>query len=418
MLNYLLTHANWADCFARFLAARFPEHFTRAFVSEVLRLGLSDCEDLGGLVFLECHDLVSHGGELNDTPWNGLCIGLASDWQGAPARDASRSSILDQRAFSPSPQPSTTVSEPVLRRLIDELSPDEALVLHLTVFEGRAPRDIAGTLGVSLATVYRRLNAARTRSYEARWLSAGAHWLVPSRLRLQRALRYVFDEDEFLSPFGLRSLSRVHKDHPYICTPCGTPQRVDYEPGEAATGLFGGNSNWRGPIWLPINYLFVEAMERYHHFYGDTLRVECPTGSGRLMNLREVARELTARLARCSAPTSRAAAPVTAGSPLDGRSPLARSHSLLRVFSRRHRPRARRQPSDGLDGAGHAAAQRLLHVEGFRRRLGRRPAPAGLKPPSWRRDAAGLGAWGGEVVEWPNGFATFPAELAIGFTQR
>ena len=74
--------------------------------------------------------------------------------------------------------------------------------------------------------------------------------------------------------------------------------RVDYEPGDATTALFGGNSNWRGPIWLPVNYLLVEAMERYHHFYGDTLRVECPTGSGRLMNLQEVARELAARLVR------------------------------------------------------------------------------------------------------------------------
>ena len=125
---------------------------------------------------------------------------------------------------------------------------------------------------------------------------------IPSRERLVRMLRYVLDENEFLSPFGVRSLSRIHKDRPYICTPCGSPQRVDYEPGEAATGLFGGNSNWRGPIWLPLNYLLVEALERYHHFYGDTLRVECPTGSGRLMNLREVARELTARLARIFRP--------------------------------------------------------------------------------------------------------------------
>ena len=75
-------------------------------------------------------------------------------------------------------------------------------------------------------------------------------------------------------------------------------QRVDYEPGESMTALFGGNSNWRGPIWMPVNYLLVEALERYHHFYGDKLRVECPTGSGRLMNLREVARELARRLAQ------------------------------------------------------------------------------------------------------------------------
>ena len=121
---------------------------------------------------------------------------------------------------------------------------------------------------------------------------------IPSRPRLERILRYVLDENEFLSPFGVRSLSRVHKDRPYTCSAGGTPQRVDYEPGDATTALFGGNSNWRGPVWLPVNYLLVEALERYHHFYGDTLRVECPTGSGRLMNLQEVARELAARLAR------------------------------------------------------------------------------------------------------------------------
>jgi hypothetical protein len=121
---------------------------------------------------------------------------------------------------------------------------------------------------------------------------------IPSRPRLERILRYVLDEDEFLSPFGVRSLSRVHKDRPYTCSAGGAPQRVDYEPGDATTTLFGGNSNWRGPIWLAVNYLLVEALERYHHFYGDALRVECPTRSGRLMNLQEVARELAARLAR------------------------------------------------------------------------------------------------------------------------
>jgi hypothetical protein len=121
---------------------------------------------------------------------------------------------------------------------------------------------------------------------------------IPSRQRLERILRYVLDENEFLSPFGIRSLSRIHKDRPYTCSPGGVVQRVDYEPGDATTGLFGGNSNWRGPIWLPMNYLLVEALERYHHFYGDTLRVECPTGSGRFMNLQGVARELATRLVR------------------------------------------------------------------------------------------------------------------------
>ncbi|MEN6451642.1 MAG: glucosidase [Thermoguttaceae bacterium] len=125
---------------------------------------------------------------------------------------------------------------------------------------------------------------------------------IPSRPRLERVLRYLLDESEFLSPFGVRSLSRVHKDHPYVCSPGGVPQRVDYEPAEATTSLYGGNSNWRGPVWLPVNYLLIEALERYHHFYGDALQVECPTGSGRLMNLRDVGRELALRVTRIFRP--------------------------------------------------------------------------------------------------------------------
>ena len=125
---------------------------------------------------------------------------------------------------------------------------------------------------------------------------------IPSRERLERVLRYLLDEKEFLSPYGIRSLSRIHKDRPYTFRVNDEEYRVDYEPGESTTGLFGGNSNWRGPIWFPINYLLIEALERYHHYYGDGLRVECPTGSGVTMNLKEVAQELSARLARIFLP--------------------------------------------------------------------------------------------------------------------
>jgi hypothetical protein len=121
---------------------------------------------------------------------------------------------------------------------------------------------------------------------------------IPSRERLVRVLRYVLDEEEFLSPHGVRSLSRVHQRQPFVFPVGGETYAVGYEPGESRTGLFGGNSNWRGPIWFPLNYLLIEALEKYHHFYRDTLRVECPTGSGRLMNLDEVAQELRLRLAR------------------------------------------------------------------------------------------------------------------------
>ena len=96
---------------------------------------------------------------------------------------------------------------------------------------------------------------------------------IPSRERLERVLRYMLDENEFLSPYGIRSVSKFHEQHPYVFRVGNEEYRVDYIPGESNTGLFGGNSNWRGPIWFPINYLLVEALERYHHFYGNDLRV-------------------------------------------------------------------------------------------------------------------------------------------------
>jgi hypothetical protein len=120
---------------------------------------------------------------------------------------------------------------------------------------------------------------------------------IPSRERLVRVLAYLLDEREFLSPHGVRSLSMMHREHPYVFRANGAEYRVDYTPAESNSGLFGGNSNWRGPVWFPLNYLIVEALERYHYFYGDSLTVECPTGSGRFMNLKEVARELARRLA-------------------------------------------------------------------------------------------------------------------------
>ena len=120
---------------------------------------------------------------------------------------------------------------------------------------------------------------------------------IPGRDRLVRVLRYLLDEREFLSPHGIRSVSRVHHEAPYEIDVHGEIHRVDYAPAEGTSGLFGGNSNWRGPVWLPINYLVLEALERYHHFYGDGLKVECPVGSGRMLNLQEVAWELEARLA-------------------------------------------------------------------------------------------------------------------------
>jgi hypothetical protein len=116
------------------------------------------------------------------------------------------------------------------------------------------------------------------------------------RTRLVRVLSRMLAETEFLSPYGVRSLSRTHLADPYKLVVDGAIHRVDYEPAESRTGLFGGNSNWRGPVWMPVNYLVIESLQRLNHYYGDSLRVECPTGSGQMMTLSEVARELSRRL--------------------------------------------------------------------------------------------------------------------------
>jgi len=114
--------------------------------------------------------------------------------------------------------------------------------------------------------------------------------------KLRRVLTRMLDEERFLSPYGIRSLSRWHKDHPYIFTVHGEESRVEYLPAESDTGMFGGNSNWRGPIWLPVNLLILRALIQYYLYYGESFTIECPTGSGKMMNLFDVAREIARRL--------------------------------------------------------------------------------------------------------------------------
>ena len=116
--------------------------------------------------------------------------------------------------------------------------------------------------------------------------------------KLQRMLSVMLDENEFLSPYGIRGVSRYHKDHPFVLYADGQEYRVDYEPAESGTGMFGGNSNWRGPVWFPINFLMIESLQRYAYYFGDDFQVECPTGSGVKMNLNQVASELSRRLSR------------------------------------------------------------------------------------------------------------------------
>jgi Glycosyl hydrolase family 63 C-terminal domain len=146
------------------------------------------------------------------------------------------------------------------------------------------------------------------------WCQPGGHdqhrlLAIPSRERLERTLRYLLDESEFLSPFGIRSVSRVHAEKPYIFRIGNNEHRVEYTPGEGNTYLFGGNSNWRGPVWFPINYLLIEALERYAHFYGSALTVECPAGSGKKLTLDAVARELSRRLSSLFLPNGNAGRP-------------------------------------------------------------------------------------------------------------
>ena len=121
---------------------------------------------------------------------------------------------------------------------------------------------------------------------------------IVNQEKLRGVLRFMLDENEFLSPYGIRAISRYHKDHPYVLQVNGSEHRVDYEPAESSTGLFGGNSNWRGPIWFPLNYLLVESLQKFYYYLGDDFKVECPVGSGQMLTLWEVAGEISKRLSR------------------------------------------------------------------------------------------------------------------------
>jgi hypothetical protein len=120
---------------------------------------------------------------------------------------------------------------------------------------------------------------------------------VVNQERLRRILSKMLDENEFLSPYGIRALSKFHEKNPYIFHAGGQEHRVDYLPAESNNGMFGGNSNWRGPIWMPVNILLIRSLLNFYLYYGDNFKIECPTGSGRMMNLYEVAKEIADRLA-------------------------------------------------------------------------------------------------------------------------
>jgi Mannosylglycerate hydrolase MGH1-like glycoside hydrolase domain len=151
--------------------------------------------------------------------------------------------------------------------------------------------------------------------------------ITPERLR--RILTKMLDENEFLSPYGIRALSRFHADHPYIFHANGQEHRVDYLPAESNTGMFGGNSNWRGPIWMPVNIMIIRSLLNFYTYYGNTFTIECPTGSGKLMNLFEVAKEISDRLTRIFLRDSSGHRPVYGGTKTFQEDPHWRDHILF-----------------------------------------------------------------------------------------
>jgi hypothetical protein len=147
--------------------------------------------------------------------------------------------------------------------------------------------------------------------------------------KLRRVLATMLDENEFLSPYGLRSLSRYHAAHPYVTRVGGQEFRVSYMPAESDSGMFGGNSNWRGPIWMPVNALIVRALLQYYLYYGNDFMIECPTGSGQHMNLYQVAEEITRRLSRIFLRDNDGRRPVYGGTRLFQENPHWRDNLLF-----------------------------------------------------------------------------------------
>jgi hypothetical protein len=202
-----------------------------------------------------------------------------------------------------------------------------------------APSEVAGNLPNFMKRVNwflrnrPELGAHISEIYEPDSQAATTRMLaVPSREQLVRILSYMLDEKEFLSPYGIRSVSRFHKDDPYILDWNSQKLQVEYSPGDSTTNLFGGNSNWRGPVWFPINYLLVEALERYHHFYGSALKVECPTGSGVWMDLDGVAREIKRRLAAIFLPGKDGTRPYAVSLGRYANDPLWRDHLMFNEY--------------------------------------------------------------------------------------
>lgn len=188
--------------------------------------------------------------------------------------------------------------------------------------------------------------------------------------RLVKILKRMLDEKEFLSEYGIRSLSKYHKDHPYSMDVSGQTFKVEYVPGDSDSGLFGGNSNWRGPIWLCVNFLLIESLLRFHMYYGDTLQVECPTGSGEYMHLGHVAEEIQHRLQHLFAKDDEGNRAIHFSNPLLNRDPHWKEYLWFHEFFH------------GDDGRGLGASHqtgwtgliaKLIHDSGLNCRLPHTP---------------------------------------------
>jgi len=151
--------------------------------------------------------------------------------------------------------------------------------------------------------------------------------VTPERLR--RILSKMLDENEFLGPYGLRALSKFHEKNPYIFHVGGQEYRVDYLPAESNTGMFGGNSNWRGPVWMPVNALIIRALQNFYLYYGDNFKIECPTGSGKMMNLFDVSKEIANRLTSTFTRDEHGRRPVYGGTEKFQSDPHWRDHVLF-----------------------------------------------------------------------------------------
>jgi hypothetical protein len=205
--------------------------------------------------------------------------------------------------------------------------------------------------------------------------------------KLRRVLATMLDEREFLSPYGIRALSRVHADHPYVFHAGGQEYRVSYLPAESDSGMFGGNSNWRGPIWMPVNGLIIRALLQYYTYYGDTFTIECPTGSGRKMTLYQVAEELARRLSSIFLRDAQGRRPVYGGARKFQEDPHWRDHILFYEYFHGDN-------GAGL-GASHqtgwtgiiARAMHLFATTTAEQMLELSQAPGGKEAPGSRKDS-------------------------------